>query len=138
MRFYQVTYKSKFCVANLNATLNATHLFSKNKHFSFLISFQSVELIIIMSFIFQLKDEILSSYQQITTLCSQLRQRPRRNSNDSVETSSSSEEVIHSDSLKKGALNSAPFFSKFEWMTSSDELKNSTKLLVLCRGLWWS
>ena len=58
-------------------------------------------------FIFQLKDEILSSYQQIKTLCSQLRQRPRRNSNDSVETSSSSEEVIHSDSLKKGALNSA-------------------------------
>jgi len=55
----------------------------------------------------ELKDEILSSYQQIKTLCSQLRQRPRRNSNDSVETSSSSEEVIHSDSLKKGALNSA-------------------------------
>ena len=53
-------------------------------------------------FIFQLKDEILSSYQQIKTLCSQLRQRPRRNSNDSNETSSSSEEVIHSDSLKKG------------------------------------
>ena len=40
-------------------------------------------------------------------MCSQLRQRPRRNSSDSVETSSSSEEVIHSDSLKKGALNSA-------------------------------
>ena len=58
-------------------------------------------------FYFQLKDEILSSYQQIKTLCSQLRQRPRRNSNDSIETSSSSEEVIHSDSLKKGALNSA-------------------------------
>ena len=56
---------------------------------------------------FQLKDEILSSYQQIKTLCSQLRQRPRRNSSDSVETSSSSEEIIHSDSLKKGALDSA-------------------------------
>ena len=62
-----------------------------------------------MSFIFQLKYEILSSYQQIKTLCSQLRQRPRRNSNDSVETSSLSEEVIHSDLLKKGSLDTAPF-----------------------------
>ena len=59
------------------------------------------------SFIFQAKEEILSSYQQIKTLCSQLRQRTRRNSNESIETSSSSEEIVHPDSLKNGALNSA-------------------------------
>lgn len=53
------------------------------------------------------KEEILSSYQQIKTLCSQLRQRTRRNSNESVETSSSSEEILHTDSIKSGALNSA-------------------------------
>ena len=55
----------------------------------------------------QEKEEILSSYQQIKTLCSQLRQRTRRNSNESVETSSSSEEILHTDSIKSGALNSA-------------------------------
>ena len=55
----------------------------------------------------QLKEEILSSYQQIKTLCSQLRQRTRRNSNDSLETSSSSEEIVHPDSLKSGSLTSA-------------------------------
>ena len=57
---------------------------------------------------FQIKDEILSSYQQIKTLCSQIRQsRTRRNSNESIETSSSSEEILHPDSLTAGALNSA-------------------------------
>jgi len=55
----------------------------------------------------ELKEEILSSYQQIKTLCSQLRQRTRRNSNDSLETSSSSEEIVHPDSLKSGSLTSA-------------------------------
>ena len=49
----------------------------------------------------------MSSYQQIKTLCSQLRQRTRRNSNDSLETSSSSEEIVHPDSLKSGSLTSA-------------------------------
>ena len=49
----------------------------------------------------------MSSYQQIKTLCSQLRQRTRRNSNDSLETSSSSEEIVHPDSLKSGSLSSA-------------------------------
>merc|ERR1719323_3024907 len=53
------------------------------------------------------KEEILSSYQQIKTLCSQLRQRTRRNSNESIETSSSSEEIVHPDSLKSGSLTSA-------------------------------
>jgi hypothetical protein len=49
----------------------------------------------------------LSSYQQIKTLSGQLRQRTRRNSTDSNQTSSSSEEILHPDSLKAGALNSA-------------------------------
>ena len=62
---------------------------------------------IILIFHTQLKEEILSSYQQIKTLCSQLRQRTRRNSNDSLETSSSSEEIVHPDSLKSGSLSSA-------------------------------
>ena len=89
--------------------IHATHLFSKINifHSLNLISVYWINSNNNVVYLFQLKDEILSSYQQIKTLCSQLRQRPRRNSNDSVETSSSSEEVIHSDSLKKGALNSA-------------------------------
>ncbi len=55
----------------------------------------------------QFKDEMLSSYQQIKTICSQLRQRTRRNSSESVETTSSSEEVGHSSALKPGSLDSA-------------------------------
>lgn len=51
------------------------------------------------------KEEVLSSYQQIKTLCGQLRQRTRRNSGDSVATSSSSDELLHPDSLKTGMLN---------------------------------
>ena len=99
--------------------IHATHLFSKINifHSLNLISVYWINSNNNVVYLFQLKDEILSSYQQIKTLCSQLRQRPRRNSNDSVETSSSSEKVIHSDSLKKGALNSPTFWANLNaWL----------------------
>lgn len=108
--------KTAFCTeAALSFSHTAMHMCSNpahekmgQKHYFNQLTRSQALMLENLLFIFQLKDEILSCYQQIKTLCSQLRQRPRRNSNESVETSSSSEaDVIHTDSLRKEALNGA-------------------------------